>query len=115
MDIIDSISISGFSMDESVVRGSEFHSEFMISAAHGIHEIEVHIHGHDLTVGEGEAEWDYENVFSEGFHGETEAEFHEHFDVPETAPAGEYHITFTIEDEEGNIFEYESHIDVTAS
>ncbi|WP_262480583.1 DUF4625 domain-containing protein [Algibacter lectus] len=40
-------------------------------------------------------------------------EFHEHFDVPATAPAGEYHLSFVVEDEEGNTKTYESHIDIT--
>ncbi|WBL45114.1 DUF4625 domain-containing protein [Algoriphagus halophytocola] len=72
------------------------------------------MHAHGVTPGAGEVEWDFEEIYEEGYHGLTEAEFHEHIDVPANAPAGEYHITFSIEDEEGNIQEFESHIDVTA-
>lgn len=115
LEIMDLISYSDFSMDESVVRGSDIHAEFMVNAVHGVHHIVVDIHGHDLPVGEGEVEWHYENEFEEGYHGETEVEFHEHIDVPATAPAGEYHATFTIEDEEGNTTVIESHIEVSAS
>ena len=85
----------------------------MIDAINGIHSITVDVHAHGLTVGEGEVEWDYEEEFLEGYHEETEAEFHEHIDVPATAPAGEYHIIFTVEDEDGDTIEYETHIDVT--
>lgn len=115
LDVMAPVSISGFEMDETVARGSDFHVEFMINAVNGIHQITVDVHAHDLAPGAGEVEWDFEAIFEEGYHGLTEAEFHEHIDVPATAPAGEYHVTFTVEDEEGNTIEYESHIDVTAS
>ncbi len=114
LEILDPITLSDISISETVVRGNDFHAEFIINAVHGIHNITVDIHAHGVTPGEGETEWHYEEVFSEGFHDLTEAEFHKHIDVPATAPAGEYHINFTIEDEDGNIKEYETHIDVTA-
>ncbi|MDO6602290.1 DUF4625 domain-containing protein [Arenibacter palladensis] len=114
LEILDPIVISDFSMDTTVQRGSDFHVEFMIDAVNGIHNITVDIHAHDLTIGEGEVEWDYEEIFEDGFHEEIEAEFHKHIDVPVTAPASEYHVLFTVEDEDGNTKEYETHIDVTA-
>ena len=112
IDIMDPISVSEVSIEETVARGSDFHAEFMINAAHGVHHVVVDIHGHDLPVGDGEVEWDFEQEFEEGLHGETEVEFHEHIDVPSTAPAGEYHMVITIEDEEGNIYEMDSHLEV---
>ena len=115
LEILDSIILSGFSVDAAAAKGSDFHAEFMINALNGIHNITVDIHAHGLPVGAGEVEWDSEIIFSEGYHGLTDVEFHEHIDVPATAPAGEYHITFTVEDEDGNTKAYETHIDVTAS
>ncbi|RXG11437.1 DUF4625 domain-containing protein [Leeuwenhoekiella aestuarii] len=112
--IEDPISISDISIDESVARGNDFHAEFMIEAIHGVHHVVVDIHAHGLTVGAGEVEWDFEQEFEEGLHGETSVEFHEHIDVPATAPVGEYHMLITIEDEEGNTQEIDTHIDVTA-
>lgn len=112
--ILDSITLSGISISETVVRGSDLHAEFMINAVNGIHEITVDIHAHGLAIGTGEEEWHFEQTFSEGFHDLTEAEFHEHFDVPATAPAGEYHITITVVDEDANSIEYETHVVVTA-
>ncbi|MDF9800839.1 hypothetical protein OKW21_006102 [Catalinimonas alkaloidigena] len=115
LEIMDVIAYSDVSVDETVARGSDMHAEFMINAVHGVHHVIVDIHVDGITVGEGEEEWHYENEFEEGYHGETEVEFHEHIDIPANAPAGEYHIIFTIEDEEGNTKEFESHIEVTAS
>ena len=112
--VLDPISLSDFSVDETAIRGEDFHAEFTINAVKGIHNITVDIHAHGLAVGEGEVEWDTEEVFLEGYHGLTEVEFHEHIDIPTTAPVGEYHIIFTVEDENGNTAEYETHIDITA-
>ncbi|MBH13885.1 MAG: protein containing PKD domain-containing protein [Leeuwenhoekiella sp.] len=114
IQVLDPVTTSNLSIDESVARGSDFHAEFLIEAVHGVHNITVDIHAHGLTVGEGEAEWDFEQIFEEGYHGETSVEFHEHIDVPATAPVGEYHMVITIEDEEGNISEIDTHLDVTA-
>jgi 5-hydroxyisourate hydrolase-like protein (transthyretin family) len=114
IQILDLITLSEISIDATVERGSDFHSEFMIDAVNGIHSISVDIHAHGVTVGTGEVEWDFEQEFLGNYHEQTSVEFHEHIDVPTTAPAGEYHIHFTVEDEDGNTKEYETHIDVTA-
>lgn len=114
IQILDVITLSDFSIDTTAVRGNDFHSEFQIDAVNGIHSITVAIHAHGLTVGAGEVEWDQEYVFSTGYHGLTEVEFHEHIDIPSTAPVGEYHIIFTVEDEDGTVKTYETHIDITA-
>lgn len=112
--IMDPITTSDLSIDETVARGNDFHAEFMIAAVHGVHHVVVDIHAHGLTVGAGEVEWDFEQEFEDGLHGETSVEFHEHIDVPATAPVGEYHMVITIEDEEGNTSKIDTHIDVTA-
>lgn len=114
LQIMDTITLSGFSIDETVARGDDFHAEFMINAVNGIHSITVDIHAHGLTPAEGEVEWDFEAEFLEGYHEETEVEFHQHIDVPATVPAGEYHMVFTVEDEDGNTKEYDTHINITA-
>lgn len=114
IQILAPMTLSDIAIDSSVIRGNDFHTEFMIYAVHGIHNITVDVHAHGITPGAGEVEWDYEEEFHEGYHGEMEVEFHEHIAVPATAPAGEYHIIFTIEDEIGNTTEHVTHIDVTA-
>ena len=113
IQILDPITLSNISIDATVVRGDDFHTEFMINAINGVHNITVDIHAHGITPGTGEVEWDNEQVFEDGYHEQTLVEFHEHIDVPITAPTGEYHIIFTIKDENGNTKEYETHIDVT--
>ncbi|NIJ46552.1 5-hydroxyisourate hydrolase-like protein (transthyretin family) [Wenyingzhuangia heitensis] len=113
VDIMEPITISEPSVDTTVTRGDDFHAEFMINAVKGIHNVSVDVHAHGLTVAEGEVEWDFEKEFEDKYHEKTEVEFHEHIDVPATAPAGEYHIIFTVKDEDGNTQKYETHIDVT--
>jgi len=115
IQILAPITLSDFSIDTTAARGGDFHAEFMIDAVNGIHSITVDVHAHGLTVGEGEVEWDYEEEFLGDYHEQTSIEFHEHIDIPATAPVGEYHIIFTVEDEDGNTTEYETHIDVTAA
>ncbi|WP_308992498.1 DUF4625 domain-containing protein [Mariniflexile litorale] len=113
--ILDSITLSDISIDTTVVRGEDFHVEFLINAVNKIHNISVDVHAHGIVPGPGEVIWDFEQTFTEGYREQTEVEFHEHIDVPITAPAGEYHIIFTVEDEKGNTKAYETHIDVTVS
>jgi hypothetical protein len=114
IQILDVITLSEISIDTTVARGNDFHTEFKIDAVNGIHSISVDAHAHGLTVGVGEVEWDFEQEFLGSYHEQTSVEFHEHIDVPATAPVGEYHIIFTVKDEDGNTKEYETHIDVTA-
>lgn len=112
LEIRELIHVSGFEMDAEVVRGEDFHVEFLIGAANGIHTITVDIHAHGLTAGAGEVLWEMEEVFEEGYHELSEVEFHEHIDVPANVTAGEYHVMFIIEDEDGNEVEFDTHIDV---
>lgn len=113
LQIQSPISLSAFSIDSTVVIGSDFHAEFLVNAVFGIHTISVDIHSHGVTPGDGEVQWEFAEVFEEGYHELNEVEFHEHIDVPANAAAGEYHMTFSIEDEQGNVQNYETHIDVT--
>ena len=48
--------------------------------------------------------FDYEKEFkyTGKYLGETSAHFHEHLAVPADAPAGEYHLHFTVTDADGN-------------
>ncbi|HYF68275.1 MAG TPA: DUF4625 domain-containing protein [Ohtaekwangia sp.] len=113
LEIVDAITVSDVSIEQSVTRGDHFDMQFMVSSLHGIQHIVVDIHADGITPGEGEAEWHFAEEFEEGYHGETQVEFHEHIDVPATAPDGEYHIVITIEDEKGIEMKFETHVDVT--
>ncbi|SHJ83266.1 protein of unknown function [Arenibacter nanhaiticus] len=113
IQVLDPITLDGFHIDHSVVRGKDFHAEFNINAVHGLHNIALDIHAHEITPAEGEEEWAFKKVYDTKYHEKTQIEFHEHIDVPATAPAGEYHMVFTLEDENGNTKEYETHITIT--
>lgn len=71
------------------------HLEAEISAPNKIAEIEVKLHN---TAADYEKEFKYTGKYL----GETSAHFHEHLAVPVDAPAGEYHLHFTVTDAEGN-------------
>lgn len=112
LEILDPVQINDVEIADSVVRGAEIHAEFSIHAIHGIHKVSVDIHSHGLIPGDGEMEWTYEHEFTGDYHGETEVVFHEHIDVPITAPAGEYHVLFIVEDEKGNSKTYDTYTEV---
>jgi len=113
IQVLDPITLSEFHIDATVVRGKDFHAEFNINAVRGIHNIVLDVHAHGITPAEGEEEWTFNKVYEAKYHGKTQVEFHEHIDVPATAPAGEYHMVFIVEDENGNTVEYETHIAIT--
>lgn len=114
LDILSPVQVSDLSIAESVARGDDFHAEFMIEAVNGVHQVNVNIHAHGLPVNEGDVEWAFDQDFEAGYHEETAVEFHEHIDVPATAPVGSYHMVITIEDEEGHTEVIDTHLDVTA-
>ena len=78
------------------VIGQKMHLEAQIEAPHKIAKIEVEFH--NTAAG-------YEHMFTytdEKYVGETSVLFHEHPEIPADAPAGEYHIHFTVTDAAGN-------------
>lgn len=81
---------------KKAVIGEKMHLEAQIEAPHKIAKIEVEFH--NTAAG-------YEHVFTytdEKYLGETSVLFHEHPQIPADAPAGEYHIHFTVTDADGN-------------
>ncbi len=90
-----SITEAGEDNSKTAVVGEDMHLEAEISAPYKIAEIEVELH--NTAAG-------YEKVykFTGKYLGETSAHFHEHLDIPADAPAGEYHLHFTVTDAEGN-------------
>ncbi|MDT0677168.1 DUF4625 domain-containing protein [Autumnicola musiva] len=94
-----------------VNRGSDLHVGAQLTAEHGIASVSVSIHGHDLEPAEGETAWTFEEVF-DSYSGST-AELHEHIDVPANAALGEYHMSITVVDTEGNTHAEGVHFHVT--
>ena len=66
-----------------------------ITAPLKIAGIEVELHNSD-------AGYEFTSIFTGKYLGETSVHFHEHIEVPADAPAGEYHLHFTVTDAEGN-------------
>ena len=60
------------------------------------------------------AVWEFEQVFTEGYEGLKNTDFHEHIDIPADAAEGEYHLHLTVADKVGNTVEGESHLDIVA-
>src|SRR5690606_4534134 len=83
-----------------------------VNAEATVSSITLSIHAHDLTPGDGEVVWDFEQVFTDSKYLVINPTFHEHIDIPANIPAGEYHIELTVTDEHGNSTEVEGHIQV---
>src|SRR5690606_34688622 len=88
--------------------GSDLHLDAAILAPGVIASITLSIHP------EGEAGWEFERVYTEGYEGLKNADFHEHIDIPADAVEGEYHLHLTVADKLGNTVEAESHLDIVA-
>ena len=56
---------SSHSTDQVAYKGSDIHMEAEINAPAVVSSIDVSIHGHDLTLAEGEVEWDFEKTFTD--------------------------------------------------
>lgn len=90
-----SITEVGEGNSKAAVAGGEMHLEAEISAPKKIAGIEVELHNTAAK---------YERIykFAGKYLDETYAHFHEHLGIPADAPAGEYHLHFTVTDAEGN-------------
>lgn len=82
-----------------VAPGSDIHTEAALTAAHGIQKVVVNIHGHGLNPTGDEIAWTFDQEYTN--YSGTSATFHEHIDVPANATEGEYHITLTLIDNDG--------------
>lgn len=89
------IAETGEGNSKTAVAGHDMHLEADINAPKKIAEIEVELH--NPTAG-----YEKEFKYTGKYLGETSAHFHEHLAVPADAPAGEYHLHFTVTDAEGN-------------
>lgn len=87
--------------------GHDLHLEADLLADGLIQRIDIEIHQ------EGGANKIVEKSYTEGkYIGVRNAEFHEHLDIPSTAPLGEYHLHFTVTDKSGQQTTVGSHIEV---
>ncbi|TWI84420.1 DUF4625 domain-containing protein [Chitinophaga japonensis] len=86
--------------------GSDFHIDAAITAAGSIANVQLEIHP------ESGAGWEYDSVYTEGFAGLKNAQFHEHIDIPADAAVGHYHLHLTVTDENGVKAEIEEEIEI---
>ena len=76
--------------------GGDLHLEAEILAPGSIASIKVEVHP------DGSAGWKFEQVFTEGYEGAKNADFHEHIDIPANAAPGKYHLHLVVTDKKGN-------------
>lgn len=94
----------GYDNSGQVVAGTGLHLEAEIEAPEKIDRVELEIHkegGHKTTLILFDGEWHLQKVFDK-FKGLKNTDFHEHVDVPLTAPAGDYHLHLSVIDQKGN-------------
>ena len=97
----------GLNNSRHVHPGHDLHLEAQVLAEALIKRIDIEIHQ------EGGDKFKIEKSYTDGkYVGVRNTEFHEHIDIPETAPLGEYHLHFTVTDNEGQQTTVESHIDI---
>ena len=96
----------GHDNSKTAMRGDDMHLEADILAEGLIKRIDVEIHQED-------GGFEIEKSYTEGkYVGVKNVEFHEHIDIPADAPLGEYHLHFTVVDNEGQTAMAEAHIEI---
>lgn len=87
--------------------GDDMHLEADIVAEGVINAIHVELH-----LEEG-GDYEIEKSYTEGkYIGVKNTEFHEHIDIPAEAPAGEYHLHFTVTDRQGRQTAATAHVNI---
>lgn len=106
---IDALEI-GSDNGKSVSAGSDLHIEGNIIAESLIAKIDIEIHQ------EGGGSFKINKSYTDGkYIGVKNTTFHEHLDIPSEAPAGNYHLHFSVTDKAGNTETVESPLTVTAA
>lgn len=96
----------GHDNSKHAMRGDDIHLEADIVAEGLIKRIDVEIHKEN-------GGFEIEKSYTEGkYIGVKNTEFHEHIDIPSDAPLGEYHLHFTVTDQQGQTTTAEAHIEV---
>jgi hypothetical protein len=86
--------------------GSDFHIDATITAAAGIANVQVEIHP------ESGAGWEFDSLYTEGFAGVNNAQFHKHIDIPADAAIGRYHLHITVTDKNGTKADVEEEVEI---
>ncbi len=100
----------GSENSKMAIAGSDLHLEGSILADGTIQRIDVEIHQ------EENSDFEIEKAYTDGkYIGVKNADFHEHIDIPAEAPAGKYHLHFTVTDQFGQTTTVESELTIEAS
>lgn len=112
----------GYDNTKTVVAGNDLHIDAEILASQKIASIQLIIHSEAehadapaqkvKSVLNTAAEWEVDSIYTKGYVGVKNAEFHEHVDVPATAALGHYHVHIKVTDMEGNQTVKEDEIEV---
>jgi hypothetical protein len=99
--------------DEGVAHpGESMHIGAEILAFARIETITIDIHSDEVTPGEGEVAWEFEQMYTDAKYRVLNAELHEDITVPANAALGEYHVYIIVTDEAGNSTTAETHFDM---
>lgn len=98
----------GSSNNKKATVGEDLHLDANITAEALVQRIDIEIHQ------EG-GDFEIEKSYTEGeYIGEQYVYFHEHLDIPSNAPAGNYHLHFTVTDQNGQKTTVESELELLA-
>lgn len=94
----------GHENSKVAMRGDDMHLEADIVAEGLIKSIQVELH---------KGSFEIEKEYTSGkYFGVKNTEFHEHIDIPSDAPLGEYHLHFTVTDNNGQQTMAEAHVEI---
>lgn len=112
----------GYENTKTVVAGNDLHIDAEILAPQKIASIQIIIHSEDeqqhspaqktpsaLKI---EAVWAVDSIYTKGYAGVKNADFHEHIAVPLSAAPGHYHLHIKVTDMAGNQTTKEDEIEV---
>jgi len=115
----------GYENTKTVIAGSDLHIDAEIMAPQKISSIQLIIHSEEehaanipmkvKSTNQEATEWEVDSIYTKGYAGVKNAEFHEHLDVPLTAESGHYHVHIKVTDMEGNQTVKEDEIEVQAA
>jgi hypothetical protein len=96
----------GHENNKTAYPGSDIHIEAELFAAANIASVTLEIHPANA------GGWEYKEVYTEGFAGQKNADFHKHVDIPADAALGMYHIHLSVTDQQGQVTEVESDLEI---
>jgi len=113
----------GYENTKTVVAGSDLHIDAEILASQKIASIQIIIHSeaeHAAAPAQkvsskiSVTEWAVDSIYTRGYDGVKNVDFHEHLEVPVTAELGHYHFHMKVTDMDGNQTIKEDEIEILA-